>query len=426
MVLTNLARHIDIEFLHEAYRRTRKDGAVGIDRQTAEEYALNLEGNLRSLHRRMRDGSYRAPPVRRVYIPKEKGKTRPIGIPTFEDKVLQRAVAMVLEAVYEQDFLDCSYGFRPQRSAHQALEVVWKTAMDMRGGHVLEVDIRSFFDELDHQCLRGILDQRVRDRGLRRLIGKWLNAGVLEAGALRRLPSGTPQGGVISPLLANIYLHEVLDVWFEREVRPRLGGRSRLIRYADDVVIVFELERDAHRVTRVLPARLGKYGLRVHPEKTRLVNFRRPRRREDDDDDDRPGTFTFLGFTHYWGRSRKGAPTVKQKTSKESFRRSLRAIDRWCRASRHLRIREQHAALTRKVRGHYGYFGITSNMNALKCFVDRVGKLWRRWLDRRSHRAGLNWDRMNILLRRYPLPTPRIVHSALDTQRNLASRSRMR
>jgi len=424
MVLTNLAHHIDVEFLHEAYRRTRKDGAVGIDRQTAEEYATNLEDNLRSLHRRMRDGSYRAPPVRRVYIPKGKGKTRPIGIPTFEDKVLQRAVAMVLEAIYEQDFLDCSYGFRPGRSAHQALQDLWETLMDMQGGYVLEVDIQSFFDELDHRHLREILDRRLSDRGLRRLIGKWLNAGVLEEGALRRSPSGTPQGGVISPLLANIYLHEVLDVWFEREVQPRLDGRSRLIRYADDVAVVFESERDARRVMRVLPARLGKYGLRVHPEKTRLVAFRRPRRR--DDDDDRPGTFTFLGFTHYWGRSRKGTPTVKRKTSKESFRRSLRAIDRWCRANRHLRIREQHTALTRKVRGHYGYFGITSNLNALKCFVDRVRKLWRRWLDRRSHRAGMDWDRMGLVLRRYPLPVPRIVHSALGAKRNLASRSRMR
>lgn len=410
MVLTNLARHIDIEFLHDAYRRTRKDGAVGIDGQSAAEYAANLDANLESLHRRMKDGSYRAPPVRRVHIAKAPGKTRPIGIPTFEDKVLQRAVAMVLGAVYEQDFLDCSYGFRPGRSAHDALEAIWETLMKMGGGYVLEVDIQSFFDDLDHGCLREILDQRLRDKGLRRMIGKWLNAGVLEEGALRRSRAGTPQGGVISPLLANIYLHEVVDRWFARDVVPRLAGRSRMFRYADDILMVFESERDARRVMDVLAKRLGKYGLRLHPDKTRLVAFRRPRRH--DDDDDRPGTFTFLGFTHYWGRSRKGRPVVKRKTGKESFRRGLRAIDRWCRSHRHLPIREQHAALVRKVRGHYGYFGITSNIRALKNFVDRVGKLWRRWLDRRSHRAGMDWDRMNLLLRRYPLPAPRIVHRA--------------
>ena len=410
MVLTNLARHIDIEFLHEAYRRTRKDGAAGIDGQTAAAYAADLETNLRSLHQRMKDGTYRAPPVRRVHIPKASGTTRPIGIPTFEDKVLQRAVAMVLEAVYEQDFLDCSFGFRPGRSAHGALEVTWETVMKLGGGHVVEVDIQSFFDELDHRRLWEILDQRLGDKGLRRLIGKWLNAGVLEDGALRRSRAGTPQGGVISPLLANIYLHEVVDTWFVRDVMPRLEGRSRMVRYADDITMVFERERDARRVMDVLAKRLDKYGLRLHPAKTRLVPFQRPRR--SDDDDDQPGTFTFLGFTHYWGRSRKGQPVVKRKTSKESFRRGLQAINAWCRANRHLPIRVQHVALVRNVRGHYGYFGITTNSQALSNFVFRVRKLWRRWLDRRSHRARMDWERMSRVLQRYPLPAPRIVHSA--------------
>lgn len=281
--------------------------------------------------------------------------------------------------------------------------------MKMGGGYVLEVDIQSFFDDLNHAHLRGILDKRLRDKGLRRMIGKWLNAGVLEDGTHRRSRSGTPQGGVISPILANIYLHEVVDRWFADDVQPRLDGRSRMFRYADDIVMVFETERDAQRVLAVLPKRLGKYGLTLHPDKTRLVDFRRPGRR---DDDDGPGTFTFLGFTHFWGRSRKGRSVVKKKTSKESFRRGLRAIDRWCRSNRHLSIREQHAALVRKVRGHYGYFGVTSNIRALVNFVDRVRKLWRRWLDRRSHRARMDWDRMNLLLRRYPMPAPRIVHRA--------------
>jgi group II intron reverse transcriptase/maturase len=277
MAFTTLAHYIDLEWLAEAYRRTRKGGATGVDGQTAREYAENLEGNLQSLLDRAKSGTYRAPPVKRIHIPKADGaQTRPIGIPTFEDKVLQRAVAMVLEAVYEQDFLDCSYGFRPGRSAHQALEVLQNEAVRMGGGWILEVDIRKFFDTLEHSHLREILGRRVRDGVIMRLIGKWLKAGVMENGAVTHPGVGTPQGGVISPLLANVYLHEVLDAWFEREVGPRLKGRGLLLRYADDAVMLFSCEVDARRVMDVLPKRFGKYGLTLHPEKTRLVEFRRP------------------------------------------------------------------------------------------------------------------------------------------------------
>jgi RNA-directed DNA polymerase len=234
MVIRTLAHHIDVEFLREAYRRTRKDGAVGIDGQTADEYARHLDENLQSLLDRFKSGRYRAPAVRRVHIPKGDGGTRPLGIPTFEDKVLQRAVTMVLEAVYEQDFLDCSYGFRPGRSAHQALKALWNGLMDLGGGWVLDADIKSFFDTLAHGHLRNFLDQRMTDGVLRRAIGKWLNAGVLEEGRIERSSEGTPQGGVISPLLANLYLHYVLDQWFAEEVQPRLKGVAFLVRYADD------------------------------------------------------------------------------------------------------------------------------------------------------------------------------------------------
>ena len=277
--LTTLGHHIDVEFLREAYRRTRKDGAPGVDGQTAEEYARELEANLRSLLDRLKSGSYRAPPVRRVHIPKGDGsKTRPIGIPTFEDKVLQRAVAMILEAVYEQDFLDCSLGFRPGRSAHGALETLRQGLMEMRGGWVLEVDVKGFFDNLDHRHLRAFLDQRVRDGVLRRMIDKWLKAGVMEDGNITHPDAGSPQGGVISPILANVYLHDVLDRWFEEMVKPCLRGPAFLVRFADDFVMVFALESDAHRVYDVLPKRFAKYGLAIHPEKTRLVRFRRPPR----------------------------------------------------------------------------------------------------------------------------------------------------
>ena len=339
--LTSLAHHIDIDWLREAYRRTRKNGATGVDRQTAGEYAGNLEVNLRSLLERVRSGSYVAPPVRRVHIPKGDGsQTRPIGVPTFEDKVLQRAVAMVLEAIYEQSFLDCSYGFRPGRSAHQALRLVQSQTVKMAGRWVLEIDIGKFFDTLDHRQLRDIVRKRVRDGVLLRLIGKWLNAGVMEDGAIEYPEAGTPQGGVISPLLANIYLHEVLDEWFVRQVTPRLVGRAVMVRYADDAVIIFGNEQDARRVFDVLPKRFAKYGLTLHPHKTRLVDFRRPDRSalpspDNCDVRSRPGTFDLLGFTHHWAKSRKGYWVVKQKTAKDRLRRALKRIADWCRRYRH-------------------------------------------------------------------------------------------
>jgi len=274
-----LAHHMDIDWLKEAYRKTRKDGAVGVDGQTAKDYAVDLEANLQSLLDRAKAGDpYKAPPVRRVYIPKGDGSLRPLGITTFEDKVLQRAVVMLLEPLYEQDFMDCSYGFRPKRSAHQALEAIWQQLMRMGGGWVLDVDIRQYFDTLDHGCLREILDKRMRDGVVRRLIGKWLKAGVLDQGCITFPETGTPQGGVVSPLLANIYLHEVLDVWFAQEVKPRLRGEAFLVRYADDFVMGFALEEDARRVLDVLPKRFEKYGLKIHPDKTRLVEFRKPKR----------------------------------------------------------------------------------------------------------------------------------------------------
>src|SRR6476469_5718754 len=349
---TTLAHHIDIDWLFEAYLRTRKDGAVGVDGQTAADYAVDLEGNLRSLLDRAKSGRYQAPPVRRVYIPKGTGpETRPIGIPTFEDKILQRAVTMVLESVYEQDFLDCSHGFRPGRSAHQALDALWRQLMAVRGGWVLEIDIRKFFDALDHRHLRAILRQRVRDGVLLRLIGKWLKAGVLEDGCITHPESGSPQGGVISPILANAYLHEVLDTWFEQPVKPRLKGRASLIRYADDAVLVFEVEGDARRVLDVLPKRFGKYGLTLHPEKTRLVPFQRPPldAPKGVPHGDRPGTFDFLGFTHHWGRTLKGNWAVKRVTAKDRFRRSITAVAAWCRDHRHLPVKEQWEALTAKL-----------------------------------------------------------------------------
>jgi group II intron reverse transcriptase/maturase len=427
IAFTTLAHYIDVEFLEAAYRATRKDAAVGIDGQTAAEYAANLEENLQSLLERFKSGRYRAPAVRRVHIPKRGGKsTRPIGIPTFEDKVLQRAVAMVLVAIYEQDFLPCSFGFRPRRSAHQALQTLWEETTKMRGGWILEVDIQGFFECLDRRYLRAFLDRRVRDGVLRRAIDKWLKAGVLEEGQLHRPKGGTPQGGVVSPVLANVYLHVVLDEWFEHRVKPHLAGRAFLIRYADDFVIVFARKDDARRVMEALPRRLGKYGLTLHPEKTRLVRFKRPMGRPQKERTarvdgprwDRPGTFDFLAFTHYWGRSWRGRWILMRRTADDRFRRAVRDVKLWLRRHRHWPIADQHRMLSRKIRGHYGYFGITGNWRRLDAFLRAVSHLWRRWLNRRCHRAGMNWQRFENLSKRYPLPKAVVVHSVYRRKAN--------
>jgi group II intron reverse transcriptase/maturase len=343
-----------------------------------------------------------------VHIPKGDGRTRPIGVPTFEDKVLQRAVAMLLEAIYEQDFHPGSYGFRPGRGAHDALQALWDGLMSIRGGWVLEVDIQSFFDTLDHGALRSFLDGRVTDGVVRRAIDKWLKAGVLETGAVTHPEEGTPQGGVISPILANVYLHEVLDEWFENDVKPRLEGRAFLVRYADDFVIAFARKTDAMRVMEVLAKRFGKYGLTLHPDKTRLVKFSRPRR--DDPEGGGPGSFDLLGLTHYWGRSRRGKSVIIRRTMRSRLTRALQRVRQWCRWNRHRPIAEQCKALGAKLRGHFGYYGITGNFEALRRFALEVERAWWKWLNRRSRRARLTVERFRMLLAHHPLPKPRIVH----------------
>ena len=410
MVFTSLAHHIDLIFLMEAYFRTRKDGAPGVDGQTAGEYEKDLKGNLSLLLDRFKSGLYRAPPVLRKNIPKGSGGTRPIGIPTLEDKVLQRAVMMVLESVYEEDFLDCSYGFRPKRSARDALRTLRDDLMSVRGGWVLEVDIRNFFGELDRAHLRSFLDQRVRDGVLRRVIHKWLKAGVMDAGEIQYPEKGTPQGGVISPLLANVYLHEVLDKWFEAEVKPRLAGPATLVRYADDFVIVFAYEADARRVLEVLAKRLERFGLEIHPDKTSLVRFVRPPRDTDPPRGTGPGTFDFLGFTHYWGRSRKGNRVVKRKTISSRLSRSLKEINRWCRDHRHAPVGWQHEKLSQKLTGHWAYYGVSGNFKAVCAFRWRVGQIWKYWLGERSQK-GMSWESFKRLSQRYPLPNARICWS---------------
>jgi RNA-directed DNA polymerase len=405
MKLTTLAHHIDRTWLKEAWRRTRKDGAAGIDGVTASRYAENLDDKLGELEDRVKAGRWRAPPVRRAYIPKDDGKQRPLGIPTIEDKLLQRAFAMLLEPVFEVDFLDVSYGFRPGRSAHDALVRLRDGLWQMGGGWVLDVDLRSFFDTVDHQILRELVSERVGDGVVLRMIGKWLNAGVLEDGVVHRPGRGTPQGGVISPLLANVYLHHAVDMWFADEVTPRMRGSAFMIRYADDFVMAFSERSDAERVLDVLSKRLARFGLELNTEKTRLVYFGRPGKGPHD-----PDTFDFLGFTLHWGKARKGMQIIRWKTSKKRLNRTLRAFNDWMRSHRHWPVEQQQRALNRRLRGHYAYFGLSLNMRPMQQVYHRVTRLWRLWLDRRSQRGRMPWPRFGELLRRHPLARPRIVH----------------
>lgn len=406
---TSLNHYLDVDWLCEAYRRLRQDSAPGHDGQTVADYGKDLQITLPSLLDRAKSGTYWAPPVRRVHIPKGMGTaTRPIGIPTTEDKLLQRAVAMLLEPIYEQDFLDCSYGFRPGRSAHGALEALWSQCMANGIMWIIDVDISKFFDTLDQTHLRTFLQHRVRDGVITRLIGKWLHAGVLEQEVVHYPEAGTPQGGSISPLLSNVYLHAVLDLWFAQEVIPRLQGRAFMTRFADDVVMGFALHEDAERVLRVLPKRLGKYGLTLHPDKTRLVAFGRPT----GSSGTTPGTFDFLGFTHYWGKSRRGQWIIKRKTAQARFSRGLKRITEWCRHNRHRPIAEQHQELCQKLRGHFAYYGITGNDLWLRKFREGVRRAWQKWLHRRSRSStDMPWDRFARLLQRYRLPPARVVHS---------------
>ena len=408
MVFTTLAHLIDVDCLKEAFRRTRKQAAPGVDGVTAAEYARDLDANLRDLYQRMRSGTYRAQPVRRGWVPKDGGGDRPIGITALDDKIAQRAVTMILEAIYEQSFHDFSYGFRPGRRPHAALKELRDQALGLNISWVLDADISGFFDSLDHSHLREIIQRRVNDGGILRYIGKWLNAGVLDEGKLTYPETGTPQGGVISPMLSNIFLHTVLDEWFEREVKPCMRGRCFMIRFADDFVIGFEREDDARRMMDVLPKRFARFGLTVHPDKTRLVPFGRPGR--DDESGKGAGTFDFLGFTHYWAKSRRGFWIIKRKTKRKRLSRALKAVWQWCRKHRHVHVMEQYRALCSKLRGHYQYFGIRGNFRALQLLYERVRRAWRFWLSRRCSKGHVPWDAFEERSRVFRLPVPRIVH----------------
>lgn len=410
MTFNNLYHLIDPELLMEAYHRTNKSSAPGVDKVTAKEYAEALYENLHDLHERLKSNRYVAPPVERVWIEKEGGKQRPIGKPCFEDKIVQRAVVMILGAIFEPIFLPFSHGFRKGHSQHQAIRELREQCMKLNINWIVDADVSGFFDTINHNHLRNFIEKRVKDGGIMRLIGKWLNAGVLDAGSMTYPDKGTPQGGVASPMLANIFLHYVLDEWFVQDVQSKLKGKSFLIRYADDFIIGFEREADARRVLEVLPKRFNRFNLTMHSEKTKLVRFIQPSPNEETEKEN--GTFDFLGFTHFWAKSLHGNWFIKRKTIGKRLRRFMKAIWEWCRENLHEPIQEQYKTLRLKLRGYYQYYGIRGNYKMLEVVFEHTERAWRRWLGRRCSKGYVSAEEFSRYHRKvFPLPKPRIIHN---------------
>ncbi|MBU1227759.1 MAG: group II intron reverse transcriptase/maturase [Actinobacteria bacterium] len=403
----SLAYLVDVDALRRAYKRVRGNASVGVDGVSKSVYGQDLERNLVDLHGRLKSMKYRHQAIRRIHIPKDDGRSRPIGVSTVEDKIVQGALCEILGAIYEQDFKDSSYGFRPGRGCHDALRALNRQAREGHVNVVLEADIKSFFDSIDRPMLLEMLRQRIADKSYMRLVSKCLHAGVLEGVEFHRPNKGTSQGSIISPMLGNIYLHYVLDEWFEDEVKPRLKGRGTLIRYADDLIICFERMDDARRVMDVLGRRLKKYGLSLHPEKTRLIEFRRPPSGQGGGKG--PGSFDFLGFTVFWRRNSQGRSWhLSWKTRKSRLAKAIKAIQSQCRRQRHWPVADQHIALVQRIQGHFNYYGVNDNVESLKALEDAAERAWFKWLNRRSQRSSMRWGRFLDLLTSHRLPKPRV------------------
>lgn len=400
-VFTSLAHLMNQDWLKQSFSKLRRKAAPGIDHRSYSDYGENLEENIEDLYQRLKSGRYKAPNIRRAWIPKGSGdEKRPLGISTIEDKIVQRAVSDILTVIYEQDFNESSYGFRKGRSAHQALSSIWQNGMKHRYRWIIDADIKKCFDSFDHRVLVDILKKRVNDGSLLRLIYQWMKAGVIDGNQMFKPESGVPQGNIISPLLSNIYLHEVLDKWLE-EIRPLLKGRMYFVRYADDYVIGFENEGDARKVYRTMFKRFAKYGLTIHPDKTRLLNFRPGNKRGE-------RTFTFLGFTHFWGKSKAGNNVIRRKVRKEKVNYMIKELYSYCKRNRHRRLKEQWQGLCRKLNGYYQYFAIWGNIKGMICIRFRATRHWLKWLNRRSQRNSYNWTEFNMLLKNFPLPYPKL------------------
>ena len=399
----NLYRLLNEQFLEQVFYGLNKKAASGVDQISYHEYGANLKENIQRLVEKLKNKKYRAKLVRRKNIPKGKDRTRPLGIPALEDKLLQTAVSMILQAIYEQDFLSCSYGYRPKIGARDAVEELSARLQFGKHGYVVEADIKSFFDQIEHEWLLRMLEERVDDRPFLQLIRKWLKAGVLEEnGEVLKPEAGTPQGGSVSPVLANLYLHYVLDLWFEKVVKSHCAGEVLMIRYADDYVCLFQYRREAERFFGVLPQRLAKFSLKLAPDKTRIIRFNRFRNTNGK-------RFCFLGFEFYWGTSRKGKAQLYARTSRKKLQSSVAEFAEWCRRHRHLGNRKIFSLANAKLRGHYNYFGVRCNFKSLQSYFREAMVILRKWLNRRSQRRSCSWEKFWNLLKVYRIERPRIV-----------------
>jgi len=409
---TSLAHLLDERFLKECYLSLGRERASGIDGVSWKEYGEQLDENLKNLVARMKAKRYKPQPARRVYIPKNEHEKRPLGLPALEDKIVQKGIAQILEVIYEADFLDCSYGFRPNKNCHQALNAVDKTIMTKSINYVIEADIKGFFDNVSHDWMMKFLAVRIKDPSFLLLISRFLKAGYYEMDKIVETVQGTPQGGNLSPVLSNIFLHYVLDLWFEKKVKSHVRGQVRLVRYADDFICMVKYADDAQRIERALRARFSKFDLVLHDEKTRTISFGRQERENADRQNRKANTFNFLGFTHYCHKSRRGMFIVGHKTSQKKFRAKCKEMNNWLRSIRNrIPAKEWWPVLAAKLRGHYQYYGVSGNTRSLQCYYDRVIQMVFKWLNRRSQRLSFSWDEFKEYLKKYPLPMPRIVHN---------------
>ena len=401
---TSLAHLINKEILIQCHHEMKIKKAPGIDEVTKVEYEANLEENIEELVASMKRQSYKPQPAKRVYIPKPgSNNKRPLGIPTYEDKLIQAALAKILNAIYEQDFLECSFGFRPNRSCHDALKLLDKILNKPNIHYVVDADIKGFFDNVDHEWMMKFIEHRIEDKNIRRLIIRLLKAGIIEAGVKYDTPQGTPQGGVCSPILANIYLHYVLDLWFDKVVRKHCKGTAYMVRYADDSIFCFQYKSDAENFYKFFIKRLGKFSLEINEEKTKFIKLNKDS--DDTDDDNQGNSFDFLGFTHYVDKDRSGRNRVKRKTSKKKYSASLLRVKEWIKWNRTMPMKQFMKIMKSKVRGHCNYYGVTDNYASISNFVDECKRLLYKWLNRRSQRKSFNWNKFNLFLKKYPLPS---------------------
>jgi len=402
MKFTSLAHYLDFKWLRENHYELPSNKAKGINGTTKELYEENLEENIEDLVFRMKQKSYRPSPARRVYIPKQdKGKKRPLGIPEHEDKIVQKGMAPILNAIYENDFLDCSFGFRPKRNCHDALKVLNVYIEKRYTNYIVDVDIKGFFDNVDHKWMMEFLKDRITDPSFLRLIARFLKAGYMEQAKYYKTESGTPQGGLISPILANVYLHYVLDLWFENHVKKRCKGQAYLVRYADDFVCCFQKQEDAKKFYQALKLRLKKFNLEIAEDKTKIIPFGRFVKGNSP-------TFDFLGFTHYCGKSKKGQFRVKRKTSKKKMYSKLKANKEWLKANRHRNMEDIVNRLRRSLQGYYNYYCITDNITVVVKFHDEIIRQFFKWMNRRSQRKSFTWEKYELFLKKFPLPKPKI------------------